>query len=204
MSKFTLWRSENKSFPTEVLVGTKFVPIESDYRVALKILHLQGDSTVREVKKIGYMLKWFYSEGLDGVEVGKAIEVMVDFLAFSSKNRDSGFVQKVSQKSESKGSKYCFEFDAEEIYVSFLQDYNIDLIDSNTKLHWYKFIMLFGNLSKETALMRKIELRTLDLSPYKGKDKVKLQRAQKEVQIPIKLTMQEASLVEDVMRKLHS
>jgi len=212
MSNFTLWRTESKSFPKTVLLNNKQAPINSDFRVALKILKLYSDPNVMEIKKSKMMFGWFYSESLDNYKVTRqeALEVMVDYLA-PPKEDSSDPTRKIIEERKKKQSEqgatkppsYCFEYDAEEIYVSFIQDYKLDLVEINY-LHWYKFLMMFSNLSKDTSFGRKVELRTMDLKDFKGKDKAKLMKAQKAIQIPVKLSTVETQMVEDLMVKLRS
>ncbi len=52
-----------------------------------------------------------------------------------------------------------FEQDGEYIYASFLQDYKIDLIDVQGKLHWQKFIALFQGLSEQTKIKQIMQIR---------------------------------------------
>lgn len=64
---------------------------------------------------------------------------------------------------------YSFEQDAEAIYSSFLEQYGIDLINEQGKLHWDKFIALLFGLNEKTYFKRIIEIRTKDISELKGK-----------------------------------
>ncbi|WP_307894069.1 Gp15 family bacteriophage protein [Bacillus swezeyi] len=65
-----------------------------------------------------------------------------------------------------KGPKYYdFTEDAPYIYASFLQDYNIDLIDQQGKLHWKKFIALLSSLSEETKFSQVVGIRQMKIPP---------------------------------------
>lgn len=52
-----------------------------------------------------------------------------------------------------------FELDGEYIYASFLQDYGLDLIEQQGKLHWKKFIWLFQGLSEKTKIKEIMRIR---------------------------------------------
>jgi hypothetical protein len=164
------------------------------------MLKLHGDPEVIDSKKMSLMLQWFYPEIPTHVPIQAVADAMVKFIVPPDDN-PADPTRRKPKRENAKAPSYCFEFDAEEIFVSFLQEYRINLV-STTYLHWYEFLMLFGNLGKETAMMRKIELRTMDLSQFKGKDKAKLSKAQKAVQIPVKLSQEETSMIEELMRKL--
>lgn len=55
---------------------------------------------------------------------------------------------------------YDMDQDAEYIYASFLQDYNIDLFDMHGVLHWDKFLALLNSLSDKTKFKQVINIRT--------------------------------------------
>ena len=56
-----------------------------------------------------------------------------------------------------------FELDGEYIYASFFQDYGIDLIREQGRLHWKKFIALFQGLSDETKIKQVMRIRAMEL-----------------------------------------
>lgn len=53
--------------------------------------------------------------------------------------------------------------DASYIYASFLQDYNIDLIEMQGKLHYKKFQALLNGLTEKTKLKEVIGIRTMEI-----------------------------------------
>lgn len=66
---------------------------------------------------------------------------------------------------------YSLKQDAEYIYASFMQDYGIDLIEQQGKLHWYKFKALLGGLRSDTQFKEIINIRTMELPSGKGTEK---------------------------------
>ncbi len=54
-----------------------------------------------------------------------------------------------------------FELDGEYIYAAFLQDYGIDLIEQQGKLHWRKFLALFQGLSEDTRIKQIMQIRSM-------------------------------------------
>lgn len=56
-----------------------------------------------------------------------------------------------------------FELDGEYIYAAFLQDYGIDLIEYQGKLHWRKFLALFQGLSDDTKIKQIMHIRAMDV-----------------------------------------
>ena len=53
-----------------------------------------------------------------------------------------------------------FAQDADLIYSAFYQTYGIDLIEQRGKLHWIKFIALFGGLPSDTRLSDVMRIRS--------------------------------------------
>lgn len=69
---------------------------------------------------------------------------------------------------------YDFNYDAERIYSSFLQEYGINLKEQQGVMKWAEFIALFHNLSEDTPIMRDIYYRTCELP--KGKENAELRK----------------------------
>lgn len=103
------------------------------------------------------------------------VEILFDMFVIDSENYDFSFLEKNeiveaiftgllgfrgNESGISTGKKYFdLEKDAEYIYASFLQDYNIDLFEMQGVLHWEKFISLLGNLSDKTKFMEVVNIR---------------------------------------------
>lgn len=61
---------------------------------------------------------------------------------------------------------YSLEKDAEFIFSGFMQDYKINLLKEQGKLHWYEFQALLSGLSENTKFRQVIEIRQWE--PSKG------------------------------------
>lgn len=72
-----------------------------------------------------------------------------------------------------------FEKDAEHIYASFLQAYNINLFREQGKLHWHEFQSLLHGLPDDTIMQRIIQVRTWE--PSKG-DSAERKKAMQDLQ----------------------
>ncbi|EAD1227823.1 hypothetical protein G5857_002944 [Listeria monocytogenes] len=68
-------------------------------------------------------------------------------------------------------ASYSLTQDADYIYASFLQDYNIDLLDSRGEMHWYKFRALLESLRDDTTIKTIIGIRQAELPSGKGTEK---------------------------------
>ncbi|HEM1440030.1 Gp15 family bacteriophage protein [Listeria monocytogenes] len=72
---------------------------------------------------------------------------------------------------ESNDSCLSLTQDSDYIFASFLQDYNIDLIDMRGKLHWDKFRALLNSLRDDTAIKSIMNIRQVELPTGKGSEK---------------------------------
>lgn len=80
---------------------------------------------------------------------------------------------------------YSIKYDSEYIFSSFMQAYNIDLIEEQGKLHWQKFNALLTGLPDGTKLVEVMKIRAW--KPSKGensKEKQKMRELQEQYALP--------------------
>lgn len=70
------------------------------------------------------------------------------------------------QENDEEGRFIDLEQDAEYIYASFIQAYNINLYEEHGKLHWHEFKALLNGLPSDTIMQRIIQIRLW--KPSKG------------------------------------
>lgn len=78
---------------------------------------------------------------------------------------------------------YSYTQDAEAIYASFLEQYNLDLIESQGKLHWDKFKAMLNGLGENTYFKRVISIRTRSTDGLVGQELTSLLEAQSYYQL---------------------
>ena len=142
-------------FKRFVTVSEKGYPVNTDFRVWLKIHHLVSAG---DFESITNALILCYKGGVLPPSFFEAVEGMWAFLAGEEK-------KKPCKKGQPEARLFDFEQDAELIYASFLYDYGIDLQEAD--MHWHKFLILFKNLSQNSPFMRVVSLRSMDLSTIK-------------------------------------
>ncbi len=71
-----------------------------------------------------------------------------------------------------------FEEDGDFIFASFMQDYQIDLIEEQGKLPWKKFMYLFNGLSDQTKIRQVMRIRSMEIPQYNGKNSKHIQEIQ--------------------------
>lgn len=136
-------------FGKTVSAGGKDVPIKTDFRVWLTVDRILKSSAAWH-EKIAKILGSVYIKLPDSLP--DAVYAAMEFYNPNAKKASSG------------GSKksFDFEYDGELIYAAFLQQYGIDLLKEN--IHWHKFLALLSCLGDETAFVRTVRIRNMDLS----------------------------------------
>lgn len=171
ITPFSLSRREDIVLPTRINADGGTFLINADFRNILRILRMVDDENVLEVQKPLLLESWFFPEGAPKRAVGYFREFM-------------------GEADEPKEAQFDFEFDAEEIYASFLMQYGIDLF-SVPFLHWRKFLTLLRGLTEQTPFVRKLRLRFSDLKGYSGAELAEAAKAKEAVQLPERLSRKE-------------
>lgn len=70
---------------------------------------------------------------------------------------------------------FDFDLDAEYIYASFLQDYGMDLVREQGKLHWKQFVALFQGLTSKTKIKEIMRIRAMDVPEPTGHNQKEIQ-----------------------------
>ena len=153
--------------------------INSDFRFGILFELLMQDSTIGEKEKILMALELYYPE--IPKNINEAIEKI---LWFYKCGKDV-----TSAKGNSKGSRttqiYSFEYDDDYIYAAFMDQYGIDLQDTEY-LHWWKFKAMFKALKEGNEIVKIMGYRSMDLSKIKDKDqKDYYKKMQKLYEIPV-------------------
>ncbi|MCL2772358.1 MAG: bacteriophage Gp15 family protein [Oscillospiraceae bacterium] len=191
MSRFLLYQKKEKVFPTNA---------NADFRNILRIFAILRDNKINQYKRIKKAVEWFGAPPNSSAD--EFIEAFFEFVNPQTTTVNN-FACEIYGTPFQKGAlgdepQFDFDFDAEEIYASFISEYGIDLIEIDF-LHWYKFKILLENLSSESAFKKKIELRFMDLSDYKNYNGYAEMTSVKEaVQLPEELKIYELTELEEL------
>jgi len=156
------------------------------------MLAVFGDEKSTRYAQVQELITCFF-KGNEDVHPDEAVGIFIGFMnPPSEKNLRLTATGAPSGNREEREKRYDYYFDSEEIYASFLSEYNINLIRVDF-LHWREFDMLLRNLSKESAFRKKLEMRFLDLSVYAGNSRAyaEMSRAKRAVQLPVNLSEEE-------------
>lgn len=163
-------------FPDAVEIAGEIIPIDTDFRTAIRIILAFEDPELTIAEKQAVLISNLFLEPPS--DLGQAIEVGVRFL--------NGGVDRDSDSDTGNSLRlYSFEKDSALIFAAFKQTHGIDL--ETAELHWWKFLALFMDLGAETAFCNLVSLRK----------RVKTGKATKEERRAAK-EMGEAFVLEDI------
>ncbi len=134
--------------PQAVVIDGKAVPINTDFRVCLRIIQALEDERLMEHEKLTVLLTLLYPEPPENTAL--AIEQGLKFLNLGE-NMNAGKAHQPAVYSLNKDSSY--------IYTAFKSTFNIDL-NTVENLHWWKFRSLFADLGKDCFFNTLISLRS--------------------------------------------
>lgn len=142
---------------TEVVINGFTATVDTSFDNVLRLLDMLQDTTIYELTRIDIALEMLLSARflIDYEEKYEIYQSIMD--NFVLVNLSAKEVQ--IETEEKQKEYYSIAEDAEYIYPSFMQDYQIDLFEQQGKLSWLKFRSLLGGLSEETRFKKIVEIR---------------------------------------------
>lgn len=187
MNEFSLSRSRDKALPVQLTNSSgNVVDIDPDFRTVLRCLRVLSDPEVSQQDAAYLLMLWFFK----GAFVPDAFALFSEFLSDGQETPDGQDAPVMD-----------YEQDADAIYASFLSEYGIDLLDVE-HLHWRKFRALMSGLGGQCALAARVQLREMDTSKLKGRDKVKADKAKRRVALKERVSAEEKAIQEELQRAL--
>lgn len=160
------------------------VPIYADYRNMIRFEQILDDDALSPAVKTVLGVEQLFEDLPPG-----GLEQAVDRLQWfysRGKSTDAEDKQPVGKKVV-RAYDLTNDADASCIYAAFRQAYQIDLTEI-PYLHWWAFLALLENLPDSTAMAKRMQLRTMDVSKVKDKKMREHYKAlQKQVALPAKV-----------------
>lgn len=153
------------SLPTTVEVDDVAVAINTGHRAGVKFTSVLEDSSLSDEDKLSRALDIYYKD-MD-VMWHDPHALIKEALAFYSYDPSEYYGKTKSALSKGGGtsrkSKQLISYIKDDalIYAAFLQQYGIDLADS--ELHWHKFRALIDGLTEDTQLVKVMRYRSVKL-----------------------------------------
>ena len=147
---------------SEVRIGGKAYPINTDFSVWMEIEHIFFDSTKSEELRLAEILILAYP-----VLPPNPIEAVRKLIWFYSGGKETAQAAETADGT-AKLPLYDLVQDFELVWASFLSEFGIDL--TTETLHWWKFKALLGCLDENCRFARVIGYRSVDVSAIKDKN----------------------------------
>lgn len=179
----------------ELVLDNTIYQLDLSFSNVLKFFELMQDDDIPDDFKPLVALKLLTGVKFNNLTQKEAIEIIegifkehIQIKDFEENRYDlQGNLMPVSKATDGTEEDQVFSLkhDGEYIFASFMQAYNIDLIDVQKTLHWKKFNALLSGLPKDTKMMEVIGYRTW--RPQKGDStryKEQMRKLQKEYALP--------------------
>lgn len=185
-------------FPEKVSVDGVNYPIDTDFRfgISLELEILSGEKI-----DIAALLERFYFGNIP-----QNIEAAIDQMIWFYKSFDTEKQNNKDTDTKKGGRCYDFAMDADVLLSSFLISYQIDL--TKEKIHWWAFRRMMMNLPPESPFMRRIDIRTADISKKSKEErkyykKMRVKYAIEDKTRPSSMSVEErdAALMEKMRRR---
>ena len=158
------------ALPETVTVNGREFSFRTGFRYGIMFELLMLDPEVDGQQKTLDALNLFFEEIPDDAEA--AVDAILWFYACGDESKVKKAKETDDKQSEQQPQRkaqryYDYNVDAGLIYAAFLDQYGIDLADSD--LHWWKFRALFDGLKSENEFCKIVGYRAVDLSKIKNK-----------------------------------
>lgn len=172
-------------FPDSVSIHGKDYAILTDFREWLRFSDLYADSEISTEEKALLMAAWLNEP--PAVIDGAAIDALLGFLRAGTLDPDPPEQDEDDEPQEPEPPHpphFDFTIDARYVLGDFRHYYGIDLLRIEY-LHWWEFLSLLRALPDESTVMRRISIRSTDLSQVKNKaQRALIAKQQRAIAIP--------------------
>lgn len=161
---FSLYEKEKD----EIEFNGNTYSINASFDNILSIIDLMNEKSINDAQKLNIGLKMLF--GKETILVKLPVEeqlnifniVFENYITRETKTKQIKYDRQGNELPEFKEDRernYSLKYDADFIYASFMQAYNIDLIEQQGKLHWFKFRALLSGLPEDTKFRQVISIR---------------------------------------------
>lgn len=154
-----------RALPQYITLNGINYELNTRFNIWLEIIEYLSDSKISDTDKLICLLSSGYKNKIPP-DINDAVDGLFYFLSRGKSSQDCSGEALIS-----------FSQDEGLIYSSFLQQYHIDLYE--TDLHWWKFLYLLDSLDENTSLMKIISYRSIDTGKIKDPNMKKFYRKMK-------------------------
>ncbi|MCR1902290.1 bacteriophage Gp15 family protein [Ligilactobacillus apodemi] len=168
---------------TTVEYGGKEYPVNLAFDNVLSFYEMLDDDVLDDEHKFLTAFKLFFGDDVpqNPEFIVSATNALIDYVGRQPYGSNEG-KKDIAGNPIDAIQYYSYTKDAEAIFASFMQCYNINLVKElykpeNERLHWDEFKALFRGLSEDTHIMRIIDIRRRPTDDLEGDALVALQEA---------------------------
>ena len=182
---FTLY----EQLETEIEINGHVYEVDMSFDNIILFLEMMNDMSLSDVEKVYHGIYL-----LLGIELDTALEIQVklfesliqNLIHSDDKSKTPVDLEGNIMPLPKQQQNYCLKYDAEYIYTSFKQAYQIDLLEEQGKLDWRKFKLLLRDLPDDTKLKQVIDIRTKDYpkGKHSGEERRKLKELKRAFALP--------------------
>lgn len=152
------------SLPHTVDVGGVAVDINTGHRAGIAFTSVLEDSSLSDEDKLSRALGIYYKDR-DAVrhDVSALIKAALDFYSYDPAEHYGRTRAALDKGDKPRKAKQLISYVKDDalIYAAFMQQYGIDLVES--ELHWHKFRALLDGLTEDTQLVKVMRYRSVKL-----------------------------------------
>ncbi|MBW4827651.1 MAG: bacteriophage Gp15 family protein [Clostridiaceae bacterium] len=162
----------NDPLITSFIYDGKEYTIDLAFDNVLDVFDVLNDDTLRNNEKAEIALELLLDEHIEEDIIGIWNYIYKEFIEVKSKQYIEYDLKgnPMPIQDEENDSFIDLDKDAEYIYASFMQAYNIDLYEQQGKLHWYEFKALLNGLPSNTIMQRIIQIRMWKPSKHESSE----------------------------------
>ena len=185
--------------PTTVIIDDVEFEINSDFRISMMFELLINDPELSERERLYQALILYYPIIPSNLEA--AVDKIMWFYKCGKEEQDENNNTNKSSGKKTVKKIYDYEHDSEIIFASFMKSYNINLQRDN--LHWWEFKSLFDNIDEDSKLYKIMEIRSVNLSQVKDKDKKNYYKKMKDLyKLPDNISKSEKEKLDELGKML--
>lgn len=151
-------------------------PIDLAFDNVLRFYQLLDDTDFDEAEKIIAAFHIFFDESIpeDPEFLMNVVKLLGEYVSVSPYGNDV----RNSDSTQVPIRYFSFTQDAPAIYASFMEQYGIDLVEEQGKLHWDKFKALLDGLGPETQFRQIVSIRQRKADELEGEELAQLMEQQ--------------------------
>lgn len=182
------------SIDDDFSINGRVYTAHASFDVVLAIIDLLSDKRIHDYSKLIIAITNFFGEDTDLLELDPNDLMAVFNNVFSHytkpKEKPKKFddlgneIPVIPEYDEDEKKSYSLKHDAEYIFASFVQAYNMDLVEQQGKLHWFKFQALLNGLPEDTIFKQIVSIRQWKKPSKNEKEETRMRKLQEIYALP--------------------